>query len=1175
MLINLFSCTKKTEIEKEKNEKLITPFPINVSISQKTLNLQEQKIIPINFKNLPKNKLNIKTTKHDLQLDAFTDYKLEISNIEFKHSTLAFTKKVLTTPSRVKAGLPQIKQNASRSILSFNLDQGLPGMVVKCMIQDKFGFLWIGTDNGLCRFNGDFFDIYNTNTGGLSSNVILSLTEDKSGKIWLGTDGGGLMIIDFRKNELYHHGNDIVLKIKQDKNGNMHIANKNNGYICIDANNLDLTSEVPCKQLKHLQNNSDSFIRDFVLDNKGQTWLASDEGVFIIENFKKNICHKITFKNDENKVYCMEQVGSSVWAGTKKYGLICVHTFKNEFEIKCINKKNGLSNNSVLCLNYDSTENTLLVGTDGSGLDYLKLKSQKNNSLLLNNTNYDTEEGLQNNEVCSIVNDSQGRIWIGYYGGGGLSFLQSKGNEWLHLSENLGLKSSTVNNFFEDNESNIWLGTSGSGCEVITPSFTSFNLSTKQGLSDQEINTIAGDFNGNIWIGTDYSGINVLDKNKKTLRYISEDDGLSSNSIKVIFCSKNKTWIGTENGLDFYDNLEHKLFHVKFNGKNKETPVLSIIEGKNNDVWIGTYGNGVYKLTLNENGNYHASHFNKNNGLPSNLIMSLYCHKNGNVYIGTDGAGLLQLNSINSNKYKYNLKSVTTNSGQILNSVLSLTSCKNILYAGTDKGLAQLNITNLNLQNLDKQQGLAALDFNNNASYTDKKGQLWWGIGSVVSVMRPYFALPYQLPCYITEIEINAKPLNKILTENKKIKYRLNDQKKAPYALQDQLELPNNFNHFTIHYSGMQIANNDKTEYQYILVGSDTTFTNRTNENHAEYRNLSPGKYQFKVRSKGYNGSWSNFDTFSFTISPPWYKTYWAYTLYLILILFSTRLYFKWRLNYLKDQNEKLQIAVHEKTKEINEKSLEMKKSIEYSKGLQESILQKPNSLKTLFADSFLLYLPKDIVAGDFYWWHKHNELIFITAADCTGHGVPGAMLNVICINALNKAIIDEGIYDPGKILDRLIQLVGETFMHGDRKDGMDLSFCVFNEQNNKLLWAGANNPLWLIKNNGDFIELKPNKQAIGLPDPSKSIIPFTTHELVLENGDRLYMFTDGFADQFGGKKDLPKGKKLKYKPFLAQLIQLNNLNMLEQEIELKTFFETWKGNVDQTDDVCLIGIRI
>ncbi|MFN5793749.1 MAG: two-component regulator propeller domain-containing protein, partial [Bacteroidota bacterium] len=1086
-----------------------------------------------------------------------------------------FTKKELTAPSRVKAGLPQMKQNATRSILSFNLDQGLPGMVVKCMIQDKFGFLWIGTDNGLCRFNGDFFDIYNTSAGGLSSNVILSLTEDKSGNIWVGTDGGGLMILNFKKNELYHHGNDIVLKIKQDKTGKMHIANKNSGYVTIETSKLDSSQNVPCIQLKKLHNNSSSFVRDFAFDNNGQTWIAADEGVFIIENFKNNACRKITFKNDENKVYCIEQVGSTIWAGTKMYGALCVYSFKDEFEIKSIGNKNGLSNNSVLSLNYDSTENTLLVGTDGSGLDYLKLKPQKNNTLLINNTNYNIEEGLQNTEVCSVINDSQGRIWIGYYGGGGLSLLQSKGNDWLHLSESVGLKSGAVNCFYEDDESNIWLASSGAGCEILTPNFYNFRITTNNGLSDNEINTITNDQQGNVWIGTAYSGINILDKHKKSIRYISENNGLSSNSIKYIFCSKNKTWIGTEKGLDYYDNATNQLFHVELSKKFKETPVFSIAEGKQNDIWIGTYGNGVYQLILNENGNYYASHINKTNGLSSDLIMSLYCHRNGTIYAGTDGAGLLQINSSNSNKNNYNIKSITTDSGLTDNSVLSLTACKNILYLGTGKGLTQLNLNNLDLQNLDKQQGLAALDFNNNAAYTNNQGQLWWGIGSVVSVMRPYFELTYKLPCYITSIDINDMPLNKILRANKKIKYKLNSQKKAPYALQDQMEFPYNLNHFTFHFSGTQIANNNKTQYQYILVGSDTAFTNRTNENFAEYRNLSPGEYQFKVRSKGYNGSWSNFDTLSFSILPPWYKSYWAYILYLILILFSTRLYFKWRLNFLKDQNKKLQIAVHEKTREINEKSLEMKKSIEYSKGLQESILQKPNSLQSLFADSFLIYLPKDIVAGDFYWWYKHNELIFITAADCTGHGVPGAMLNVICINALNKAIIDEEINDPGKILDRLIQLVGETFMHGDRKDGMDLSFCVFNEQNNKLLWAGANNPLWLIKNNGGFIELKPNKQAIGLPDPSKSIIPFTTHELVLENGDSLYMFTDGFADQFGGKKDLPKGKKLKYKPFLAQLIQLNNLNMLEQEKELKTFFETWKGKIDQTDDVCLIGIRI
>jgi hypothetical protein len=170
---------------------------------------------------------------------SFNDYTTKETEIEWVESIIKFSKKLLSDPLKVKAGLPQMKQNASRSILSFNLDQGLPGMVVKCMLQDQYGFLWLGTDNGLCRFNGDYFEVYNTGNGGLSSNVILSLCEDKIGNIWVGSDGGGLMVLNLISKELFHYGNDIVIKIKQDKNGNIHIANRSKGYWIIDGITLN------------------------------------------------------------------------------------------------------------------------------------------------------------------------------------------------------------------------------------------------------------------------------------------------------------------------------------------------------------------------------------------------------------------------------------------------------------------------------------------------------------------------------------------------------------------------------------------------------------------------------------------------------------------------------------------------------------------------------------------------------------------------------------------------------------------------------------------------------------------------------------------------------------------------------------------------------------------------
>jgi ligand-binding sensor domain-containing protein/serine phosphatase RsbU (regulator of sigma subunit) len=1179
-VISIITACQNNVSKKQNSAKaIVTLKQEQLIISNKNLLLSKLESTTIDLTILPKSKLKIKNTQTDLSLVNFNDFTSKEIQIARAETKIKFSKQILSAPLKVKAGLPQMKQNASRSILSFNLDQGLPGMVVKCMLQDQYGFLWIGTDNGLCRFNGDYFEVYNTSNGGLSSNVILSLCEDKIGNIWVGSDGGGVMILNLISKELFHYGNDIIIKIKQDKNRNIHIANRSKGYGIIDGTTLNFNHEIKYWQMNKMPINETSLVRDFAFDKEGKTWLAMDAGMLILNKIASNNdiqkCKQIIFNDDENKVYCIEQVGNEIWAGTKKYGLICLKSDSSNLELKCINKNIGLSSNSVLAIKYDDRENSLLVGTDGAGLDYLKLKSVNNHNLYFNLTNYNLNEGLQNDEVCSMLNDTQGRIWIGYYGGGGLSLLQSKGNEWLHLSENLGLKSSIVNHFFEDDESNIWLGTSGSGCEIITPNFKSFNLSTTQGLSDHEINSIAGDIEGNIWIGTAYSGINVLEKNKKTLRYISEEDGLSSNSIKNIISDNQKIWIGTEKGLDYYDKEKQQLFRIKFTNNESEIPVFSICKGIKNDIWVGTYGNGVYRLMANKEGSYNALHLSQKNGLPGNLVMSLYHQNNGTLFIGTDGAGIIELKPLANTTNTYQIKSITEKNGLADNSVLSLTASKNILYIGTGKGLTQLSLKDFSLSNIDKQQGLGALDFNNNASFTDKQGRLWWGIGSVASTMRPYFALPQRSRCFITEVNINDSSLNQIISINYGSKKLRELDKKAPYALHDNIKLPYHYNHFTFHFTGMQIANNNKTEYQFKLEGVDTSFTYRVNENVAEYRNLSPGKYIFKVSSKGYNGAWSDFDTLTFTISPPWYKTIWAYSFYLSFILGSIRFYFKWRLKYLKDQNLKLQQAVVEKTKEIYVKNVAMKESIEYAKGLQESILQKPESLKKLFPHSFLIYYPKDIVAGDFYWWHKRNDLIFITSADCTGHGVPGAMLNVVCINAINRAVIDEKLEDPGQILDRLIQLVAETFMHGDRKDGMDLSFCVYNEKEKTVKWAGANNPLWVIRNDKTVVELKADKQAIGGQDKTKTAKPFKTHDIQLRIGDSLYLFTDGFPDQFGGTKDLPKGKKLKYKHLLEKLIAINQLEMDKQDKALSDFFINWKGEIEQTDDVCLIGIKI
>lgn len=253
----------------------------------------------------------------------------------------------------------------------------------------------------------------------------------------------------------------------------------------------------------------------------------------------------------------------------------------------------------------------------------------------------------------------------------------------------------------------------------------------------------------------------------------------------------------------------------------------------------------------------------------------------------------------------------------------------------------------------------------------------------------------------------------------------------------------------------------------------------------------------------------------------------------------------------------------------VEVKNKEILDSINYAKRLQDAILPSDNSVKQSLPESFILYQPKDIVAGDFYWFEQLEDLIFLAAADCTGHGVPGAMVSVVCSNALHRAVKEFNITDPGKILDKVRELVIETFEKSESevKDGMDISLCTLNKTTGELNWAGANNPLWIISN-GELKEIKADKQPIGVYYDIKC---FTTHTIQLDKREVIYLFTDGFVDQFGGDN----GKKFKSANFKKLLLSLENETMESQKRIISNVFERWKGDLEQIDDVCMIGVRI
>jgi serine phosphatase RsbU (regulator of sigma subunit) len=253
----------------------------------------------------------------------------------------------------------------------------------------------------------------------------------------------------------------------------------------------------------------------------------------------------------------------------------------------------------------------------------------------------------------------------------------------------------------------------------------------------------------------------------------------------------------------------------------------------------------------------------------------------------------------------------------------------------------------------------------------------------------------------------------------------------------------------------------------------------------------------------------------------------------------------------------------------IEQKNKDIHDSINYAKRIQLAILAPEKEISRYFPENFLLYKPKDVVAGDFYFFEHTPTHLFYAAADCTGHGVPGALVSVICANALSRCVKEFGIYNPGKILDKARELVLETFQKSemDVKDGMDISLLVKDLDKNEYTWAGANNPLWYFSD-GKMNEIPADKQAIGFTENKKN---FTTHTLNVDKNDMLFLFTDGYADQFGG----PKGKKFKYEQLKNLLVNNAGSACDVQKNELEEIFNSWKGTLEQVDDVCVIGVRV
>lgn len=429
----------------------------------------------------------------------------------------------------------------------------------------------------------------------------------------------------------------------------------------------------------------------------------------------------------------------------------------------------------------------------------------------------------------------------------------------------------------------------------------------------------------------------------------------------------------------------------------------------------------------------------------------------------------------------------------------------------------------------------------------------------------------------------------------------------------NQTEVPSfnfKFNSLEFYFSSTWYID-DNIDYSYQLEGYDPAFSKWSSEIKKEYTNLPSGSYEFKVKAKNKHGEESTVATYKFVILPPWYQTWWAYTIFVIIGVLLIGLVVFWYSRKLRREKITLEKIVQERTAEldiknrrleennneirvqkalVDEKNKDITDSILYAQKIQSAILTSKTYLDKIFTDHFLIYRPKDILSGDFYWAYHlqkdgQDKLIWL-AADCTGHGVPGSLMSMLGHSFINESVIENGESDPGKILEFLREHIINTLSSDNAaitRDGMDIAICVYDKTTQELTYSGAKNPLWIVRGEGEpadnyhrkimgdqhvLYEWRGDSQPVGYSEVQK---PFNVTTIRLEKNDLILTFTDGFADQFGGKKN----KKMQQKNFKNQLLKHADKSPLEIGEALEDFFINWMGNETQIDDVCVFGVRV
>lgn len=798
---------------------------------------------------------------------------------------------------------------------------------------------------------------------------------------------------------------------------------------------------------------------------------------------------------------------------------------------------------------------------------------------------------------------------------------------YIHYSTGNGVLSDFIQSLFFDNENNLWIGYYGDGISVFTSKRTLW-YDESTGLANENILCVTN-YKGNLVVGTD-KGFSIVGTNK-VINY-NGDSTFYNDRVKSLFTKGERLWIGTENhGLFYLENQE--LHKFSFDNLDFNPQSINCILFTSNKIYLGT-NNGLYLKNFDDGKEIHIG---TNEGLVHNVIeymyldskgrfwfdspvSPIYSYKDGEftlhkdiegfesfelsqvfetadkeIIFSTMGDGIFILKNNKFVQYK------TQNSRILSNYVYFVVEDMNHqIWMGHKNGLSRLNLENKTFDQFSKKDNPILKGVNTTAYQLSADNKLWIGTEQGL-------------------VKLNSRELSTDIIFPSVI-YKgvaLND---SSVIYDSVIELPYSDYQLEFGFQSIYLANPKEVTYQYKLEGFDKQWnTIPYDKLSARYQSLINGEYTFRLKVCLEDSCSEKEVKIKILIKKPFWKTNSAIILFVLIILtlFFGILYWinarRLRLtrvlevkvqrrtlelskaNRLVEQKNEALLEVNEKVvtqkKALQFKNQEIDDSINYAKRIQRAFIFKDEYAKwrDLFKTSVMLDKPRDIVSGDFYWGNRQGDFIYLAVGDCTGHGVPGAMLSMLGIAFLDEIMLDNPGIDTNDILCKLRSKVIEELVHdGDEyamKEGMDITLLRLNLKTLEMNWSGANNPIYIIRKESEqcdvlkshrntikdeyaLTDIRADKQPIGF---LHQLNPFTKHTIQLKKDDAVYLFTDGYVDQFGGEK-YKKFMSKRLKPLLIDIHQKSEKD--QYKILNKTFLD-WKGNGDQIDDVLIAGVVI